>query len=289
MNHCRHNLTLDSADLLADTLINIETDLSEYSFSNLFLFRRTHDYHILEEGGFRFISGMSYDRGRFIMPLQDLKTAGPDYRKVLIDQLNRHDFIYPVPEEWLHLFPEETFQRTFNESDSDYLYTVEKMSTFAGKKWQKKRNLYNQFLKNYTPDAAPLHAEPCGDCIALLDQWQERTSQELDTSDYYQCREALENLKALNLDGWLIKADGKPAAFYIGEQLNNQTWTIHFAKADTDIKGIYQYLFHHAATQCCSDLDWINLEQDLGQPGLRQTKRSYIPEKMGIKYRICLR
>ena len=42
------------------------------------------------------------------------------------------DYLFPIPDQWLSAFPEERFDRSFDEGDSDYLYLTERIATFAG-------------------------------------------------------------------------------------------------------------------------------------------------------------
>jgi len=93
----------------------------------------------------------------------------------------------------------------------------------------------------------------------------------------------------LGLTGAMAFADGKPAGFLLGEPLNDDTFTIHFAKADIRYKGIYQFLFSRFACDFCPDYEYMNLEQDLGNEGLRKTKVSYRPDLMAHKYRASLK
>ena len=119
--------------------------------------------------------------------------------------------------------------------------------------------------------------------------WQEISPQELATSDYHQCLEALECREQLNLSNFIVFADDEPAGFILGEPLNDETYTIHFAKADTKFKGVYQYMFSQFARDCCPDYRYMNMEQDMGSEGLRKTKISYRPDLMAHKYRISLK
>ena len=198
-------------------------------------------------------------------------------------------FIFPVAKLWLECFNEEDFIRDYNENDSDYLFFTEKFKTYPGKKMHKKRNLLNQFLNGYEALLTPLTADLLDDAVEILDNWQESSPQELSTSDYHQCLEALQKCSELGLVGAMAFADGNAAGFLLGEALNNDTFTIHFAKANIEFKGIYQFLFSRFANDFCPDYEYMNLEQDMGNPGLRKTKVSYRPDLMAHKYRIRLK
>jgi uncharacterized protein len=282
------NLDMQHQPLLAPLMKSIQVPLSEYCFANLYFFRNTHQYKVFSNGRDYFLSGISYDKKRYLMPLKDLNSS-EEYREKLLDLANRnnYDMIFPIPESWLSHF-EGKFTIDFLEQDSDYLYTSEKMQNYPGRKLHKKRNLLKQFLEKYEPDIQPLTEENVQEPLELLDIWQEASPQEMGDSDYYQCRDALIHRDSFNLKGAVFYADGKPVGFMIGEAVSDEVFTIHFAKGDVSAKGIYQFMFNGFSKEFCTDFQYINLEQDMGMEGLRRTKRSYQPDMMAHKYRIHL-
>ncbi|MCK5736854.1 MAG: DUF2156 domain-containing protein [Spirochaetaceae bacterium] len=284
-------LSLKDRNIITEKLDAIGMHLSEFSFPNLYLFRNTHQYETITTPHGFFLSGITYDKKRFLMPMTNPKKAGEDCFNELKGLLKEEkwDFVFPVPEEWLSCFDEKDFTRTFNPEDSDYLYLTEKFKTYPGKKLHKKKNRLNQFIKNYEPLLIPLTDDVIEDAKGVLELWQEFSSQEMITSDYSQCMEALEMHSELKLTGAMAFADGKPAGFLIGEELNNDTFTIHFAKADIRFNGIYQFLFSRFTSDFCPNYEFLNLEQDMGSEGLRKNKESYRPNFMAHKYRISLK
>jgi len=287
----KSRLTLKDKKIITDKLDAIGMHLSEFSFPNLFLFRNTHEYETVTTPHGFFLSGVTYDKKRFLMPMTSPEKAGEDCFTEMKELMagEEWDFVFPVPEEWLECFNEKDFTRTYNPDDSDYLFFTEKFKTYPGKKLHKKKNRLNQFLKNYEALLIPLTPDVLDEAIGILDTWQEFSSQEMTTSDYAQCKEALIMQGELGLTGALAFADGKPAGFLLGEALNDDTFTIHFAKADVRFNGIYQFLFSRFAVDFCPEYEYLNLEQDLGTEGLRKNKESYRPNMMAHKYRISLR
>ncbi len=287
----RTPLGFEHLKTVTEHLSVIGMHISEFSFPNLYLFRKTHEYELLETDHGNFISGKSYDGQKYLMPLTNPDTAEEgcfDELKGLLST-GEWNFVFPVPEEWLDCFGEEDFRREYSENDSDYLFFTEKFKTYPGKKMHKKKNLLNQFLNNYEPLLVPLTDEVLEDAKSILELWQHTSPQEIAASDYHQCMEALEKRDELGLTGAMAFADGKPAGFLLGEPLNDETFTIHFAKADISFKGIYQFLFSRFANDFCPHFEFMNLEQDMGNEGLRKTKVSYRPDLMAHKYRIFLK
>jgi len=272
-------------EVLGQRLRDLKVPLSEYSFANLYLFREVHAYEVVF-GDHLFIRGRTYDGHRFTMPTEPFDRMGT---ACLREQLQEADFLFPVPEAWLAGLPQDLFEAEFREGDADYVYTVEKMSTYAGRKLHKKRNLLKQFTTAYRHDARPLTADRLGDALKVLDGWIAETGKDPGETDANPCREALQRYDELVLCGGIVYADGEPAGFVLGEEAGEDTYVLHFAKALTRFKGVYQYLFNAFAKVLPPKYRYLNLEQDLEQENLRVFKSSYVPDVMVRKARVRLR
>jgi len=278
-------LGLKHKDLLIQRLKNITVPLSEYTFPNLYLFRKNHDYDVMTDGEV-FIKGRTYDGHVYLMPTTDVRTLDVAALKALMAGV---DFLFPIPEEWLPAFSPEGFDITFAEGDADYLYTVVKMSTYAGRKLHKKRNLLKQFNELYTSEARPLTNEHLDQARAVLDGWLVEAGLDAELTDYGPCREAIDRYEELVLCGGMYYAEGEPAGFVLGEEVNDETYVLHFAKALTKFKGVYQFMFNNFAKILPPKYKYLNLEQDLDKENLRIFKSSYVPDAMVKKARVKLR
>jgi hypothetical protein len=272
-------------DVLSQRLKDLKVPLSEYSFANLYLFRRVHAYEVVF-GDHLFIRGRAYDGSSFVMPTEPFSRMGA---ACLQEQLADADHLFPVPEAWLSQLPSDLFEAEFREGDADYVYTVEKMGTYAGRKLHKKRNLLKQFTAGYQHEALPLTAGRIADALAVLDAWVAETSMDPKGTDAGPCREALERYDDLMLCGGIVYAEGEPAGFVLGEEAGEDTYVLHFAKALTKFKGVYQYLFNSFAKVLPPKYRFLNLEQDLEQENLRVFKSSYVPDRMLRKARVRLK
>lgn len=288
----RHFLSLEDRPLVSEKLNSMDLHLAEFCFPNLYFFRKTHEYELVDGGEAHYIAGLSYDQKRYLMPLH---SPGED-PECCFDFLEKEmtmgnfDMIFPVPEAWLQCLPEDRFKWDYNPDDSDYLYRTDKMVELKGKKLQKKRNLISQFIREWgEPEIRPLTDDELQPAMDILDQWQEAYPDEINVSDYCQCKEALHDQRGFGLEGAIFYAMEKPAGFLLGEALNPDTFTIHFAKGLTMFKGIYPLMFSRFCRDYLQDYTYMNMEQDLGKPGLRQTKRSYAPDLMAHKYRVTLK
>ncbi len=267
-------------------LRNIETAVSEYSFSNIFLFRHEHSYHIFERDGHTFITGHTYDDTEFVMLTKNPEKLDVNFLAALAEEFG---MIYPVPEEWLPAFPENRFSRSFKDGDSDYIHEIEKLETYRGRRLHKKRNLLKQFFEKYEWKSFHLEKGHLDEARSILEDWQRDMGMKPEETDYCPCRDAMDHYDELNLCGGIFYAEGRAAGFIIGEELTDDVFALHFAKGRREIKGIYQFMFNNFARVMPEQYRYFNFEQDLGKESLRQAKASYLPEKMLIKYRITLR
>ena len=111
--------------------------------------------------------------------------------------------------------------------------------------------------------------------LSLLGEWEAITA-------------ALANYQALELKGGVILVNDQVRAFSCGELLNKATAVIHLEKADPELRGLYAVINQQFCQQAWADVDFVNREQDLGEPGLRTAKMSYHPHHLVEKFRIRL-
>ena len=90
----------------------------------------------------------------------------------------------------------------------------------------------------------------------------------------------------LVLCGGIYYVQKEPGGFIIGEELAEDMFAIHFAKARKQFRGIYQYMYNSFAKILPPKYKYFNLEQDLGKDPLRIAKASYVPDKMLKKFRV---
>lgn len=278
-------INLSHKEILFEPLKNIKLALSEYSFSNLYLFREIHQCEVLFDKEI-FIKGKTYDGFTYIMPTKDIRGLDSSYLKQILMQ---GDFLYPIPEEWLESFNPDEFEFQYNDADSDYIYDIRKMATYSGNKLHKKRNLLKQFQRLYEHQAFPLTNERIDDAFKVLEAWQSESGLAPGENDYYPCLEALKKQDVLVICGGIYYVEHEPAAFFLGEEIKDDMFVICFAKACKKFKGIYQYMYNNIAKIFSEKYKYFNFEEDLGSQALKLAKSSYSPQTMLKKYRVSLR
>lgn len=95
----------------------------------------------------------------------------------------------------------------------------------------------------------------------------------------------LADLSQLSSHGLYI--DDELKAFIVSERINDEWSTGHFWKADTTYRGIYRYLMKRVAERLTDEgCQKMNIEQDLGIPGLRRMKQLFHPSGQLKKYTV---
>lgn len=279
----RESITLEHQELLVKRFTELNVTLSECSFPNVYLFQKTHSYQILF-GEEVYISGIHRDFSPYIM----LTVPFTGITAELESLLKQVSFIYPIPDEWLSKFPKDIFTATYQEADSDYIFSSEKLRSYPGRNLSSKRNLVRQFLDKYSWEGKVLSQETVADAKAILEEWKQSREEE-GTADYYACKEALSIWNDIReIEGRIYYTEGKPIGFIIGSNLSNTCHVIHFLKGIKDYKGIYQFLYQDYVCHLNERIKYVNLEQDLGNPQLRQAKHSYEPDFLCKKWRLKL-
>ncbi len=252
--------------------------ISEFTFANLYLFRKTHKYKITAvESGVIVILGEDQGKPFFMLPFG---FPSGDFLARLFDLHGNLKCLSIDQAKYLTDLGYHTYQ---DRDNFDYLYLRRDLAELTGRKFHKKRNLIKAFINSYTYVGEPLLEMHVQDALDILEQW--KTGRE-DPGDYEAAKEALEKAEPLQLCGGLYYVDGKPVAYSLGEELAcGETFVIHFEKAVQDFKGLWQFVNQAFASILPDKYETINREQDLGSAGMRKAKLSYKPIGFVEKYR----
>ena len=286
-------IDLETRNEIHPRLLSAGDGISEFTFSNLYLFRNRYQYKIAAvntaDNGI-IISGETPGQGtRFFMT-----PCGFPGFDVLDDLFQSHDYWKNIPESLLGFeagdsslgrrLEERGIVVSEDRDNFDYLYLRAELAALSGKKFHKKKNLVNAFLNTW-PDHAerPLEKDLIPDALSVLEYWRRDKGED---GDYMAAKEALEIFSTLELRGAVYYVGGKPAAYCLGESAcGGAMFSIHFEKALDQYKGIYQYMNQAFAAALPETFTRINREQDLGDEGLRQAKMTYRPVGFVKKYR----
>lgn len=175
---------------------------------------------------------------------------------------------------------------------AEYIYSMENLVRLNTEKLHKKKNLVSQFHRRYPGfKVAPMDTPLRERCLAFArDQLAARTPVPRSLEEEFSAMQrAFDNWEALSLGGLVILVEDRIAAFAVFSRLNRSTFDVHFEKADLSFKGAAQVINQETAKVLEDDGTYINREQDLGIPGLRQAKLSYEPYRLVVPHVLRLK
>jgi len=174
----------------------------------------------------------------------------------------------------------------------DYIYSVEDLTELKGKRYHKKKNLLNQFVKKYEYTYVPFEPQLIEQAMAMQQDWctwRDCESSEILSAENESISRIFKNWDRLRgILGGAIFVEGAMVAYTVAEGLTNETVVIHFEKGDTQYKGIYQAVNQMFLAHSAGNFTLVNREQDLNDPGLHKAKLSYHPIDFLQKYRVAL-
>lgn len=263
-----------------------ERAISDYTFSNLFLFQRAHDYRYLP-GDYPCIAGTTYDGTPHLLPLFDITTVAGE---ILEQLLGTTRCFFPVPAEQVAHLDSARFECHAMRDDADYLFPSEQFVAYEHHELRGKRASLRDLQSSHVITAAAIAPAMVGDALAVLDGWCDDKGFTRLQADGVACEQALSGVdEVAPLPGFIYYADGAPAGFVLTETLNPGVQAVRFAKGRVSFDGIYPFMFHDLSRRRHAAPAWFNFEQDLGNPGFRRSKLSYMPCALLDKYRVRLK
>ncbi len=283
-------LTLADRSLVAEYLRTYPPAISEHTFTNLFIWQPSRPilFAVLEKS-LVFLVNAARRKGKYIL-------FGPPAGAISIPDVFAalgEDVVGAVriPDAAADTLPAPDFVVDPDRDNADYVYRVTDLAELAGRRYAKKRNHIKQCLSSHACEYVPITAKLIAECETMQENW-------CHTRDCGRnpglCNEAnaiaeiFAHFNELDLLGGAVRVDGIIQAFAIAEELHPGTAVWHFEKAMADIPGLGQLITQWFAKYGLSGFDFVNREQDLGIPGMRQAKESYYPHHMVQKNSVSL-
>lgn len=188
---------------------------------------------------------------------------------------------------------EDQFEIIEDRDSFDYIYDAEQLKTLRGKKFHKKKNHLNRFLRTYEGryEYKTINCTQMDEIAAFYRRWlQNRGAEDVqDTLEYEDAgvRKVFQNCFDVDCRFGGVYVDGVLEAFSIGTyDPEIKCAFIHTEKANTNVSGLYNFINQQFLINEFPDAEIVNREDDLGQEGLRKAKLSYRPIRLEEKYYI---
>jgi len=256
----------------------LKTGISEFTFANIYLFRKVHQYRVTDLGqGLFMIMGRDGEDDFFMLPF-----SLPESTRLgkLFESFSFMKNASPAQAATLGAMGYHVIE---DKDNFDYLYLREGLATLDGRKFHRKRNRVRGFMAKYDCTARPLSTHTLAHARSVLDGWRAANGAD---GDYGPAIDALSHFEELCLMGYVYYVAGRPVAYAMGEALHGEYFAVHFEKGIPGYAGLLQFVNQNFAKSLPEKYRFINREQDLGIEGLRKAKLSYRPDGFIKKYRI---
>jgi len=224
----------------------------------------------------------------FLEPIGNNKL--PETAKTCLSETGK---ISRVSESFLSLIPQESLKIKCLRDHFDYIYSTKELAELKGKKFDGKRNHIKKFQSRFPEyKFIPLEPEMKRAAMDLFEKWYKARKQTryfpkfAHESQKKALEESFKYFNELRLVGGSLFVGKALKGFSIGSELNRETVSVHLQYGDPSTQGTSQVILWEACKKIYSKYTLINLEQDLGIPGLRKSKLSYHPYKLERKFEI---
>lgn len=274
----------------------------QHSFTALFSLSEKYGDCVCERDGFLYIlrSRLCGDGWRvYLSPMGegDLRAA----YEAILDDARSHG----VKAKFVTLtrshrdFLEQAFPGQFdfeeNRDLAEYIYRTEIMATLPGGKLAKRRKEAHQFWNTYGGRATVERITPAdfGEILEFEKRWLDQNREDHDMASLERearaIRLQIEHFDELKLSGVVLRLDGEVRGYGYGVRLSDLYYDALIEKGDKDLVYAYRVLRVESVRRCAMDCKYVNLEEDLGIPGLRALKNAYQPEFLMDKYVVTQR
>ncbi len=290
MDHTFCPITLDGQAEYNRLLAQCTQKPSDYSFVNLWGWGREYglEWSFCEE---YVLIRQTIPQTLYWAPIGNWQET--DWN-VLLESLPQDSSFIRIPEELKNIWERTVSGVQVQECREhwDYLYDVSELIELKGRKFHKKKNLLNQFVRDHEAHFVLLDEKTVECALALQTDWFLWRNTENDQTLEAENRAIIKVMHDWSRLGGLIGGglvvDDKMIAYTIAEALDATSIVIHFEKGCPNFKGVYQAINQIFLEQCCRGFQVVNREQDLGDAGLRKAKLSYNPVGFLKKYKVSL-
>ena len=288
------DLTLEDKPLCDQLFNQFPPQISEFTFTNLFIWRQAYQIKISHLQNFLCLLSEQEGSSFFFPPIGEGDVI-ECYQSLL--QYLRGKGIPPkivrVPEAVVAQIDWKIsgMKAELDRNQSDYVYLTQDLTELKGRKYHRKRNHIKQFQEKYSYQYIPLTPEWIPQCLQLETEWCDLRQCEASPgllNESLAIKEAFTHYEELGVKGGALLINGKVEAFTLGDPLNPETAVIHIEKENPAYEGLYPMINQAFLEHQWSGYLYVNREQDLGEEGLRKAKESYFPHHMVNKYSITL-
>ncbi len=162
----------------------------------------------------------------------------------------------------------------------DYVYDAQALASLEGAKYHSQRTNIRKLQREHESwSYERIDESNLAEAVAFADMLFSNHPD--DESKYYSAGvdivyDSLANLERLSLRGGLLRVDGAVCGVAVGFVKHRMLY-IHILRASREIWGAWNLLCREFVLDNLADIEYVNMEDDLGDEGIRRMKMSYSP------------
>lgn len=174
----------------------------------------------------------------------------------------------------------------------EYVHRVQDLVALRGNRFRSKAQKLRRFTETCRPGFEAVGPENIGEVRAFQEEWCRIRccgSEQALEEENRAIEATLRDWEKLpGLFGGALRVGGLMVAYTLAEPLDDETVVIRFEKALPGLKDAYQAVNQLFLERSCGAFTWVNREEDMGDPGMREAKMSYRPERFVEKATVTL-
>lgn len=194
---------------------------------------------------------------------KDVKLVCLRWKDVLWMQKN-------YPNEWNYM-PDEM--------EDEYIYSIREHLELKGGAYANMRTQVHRVERDYKPETRMLDSLNEEDAVSIIRKWRRRKGQfsEGFLSDDQVNETLIRMRRELSGEGVIVYLGGSPVSVVAGVPLSKDTFDIIVAKSTENLQGVSYYAKREFMKKIQDRFQYINMEDDMGIPGLRKMKKAMRP------------
>ena len=259
-------------------LLMTHNDSSAYAFPSLFIWQKAFGLRVAFYRDCFIVKYTRHGENTWFFPVGKAE----DCRDFLAEHMDEPDFsLHYVLENQLALL-QQWFPGRFHAeeapNDAEYICDIEQHMILQGKDYANVRNQLHKASRRCTVSLSPLLPEHIASAQLTLKEWQ------CSGKEHYLSDDAefltLTHLEALHMELYFILMDGNICGVIGGFPLSEDTFDACIGKINAQVPG-FSYAAKRLFFEKLRDrYAYVNIEEDLGIPGLRKTKQILVPVRM---------
>ncbi len=252
---------------IKEVLAKHPSEASEFTATNVWAWRRSYPRQVVDYRGHIILGYPSDDVWVCLAPI------GPDPVGVIQELTDSERIVWHrVPASIACSFKD--LEVIPDPNEDDHIYKCGRIQKFEGGRYKKIRQHISIFERKCRPEFKPFSFQLADDCKVVCDKWLAAKGDNIlpvHVQDVEAALEAVALSQFYPLNGLVVYSSGEPIGFFLGEQLNNNSWVGHFSKSDLSV-GVAEFMLKQWALTLPEEA-MINLEQSQGDPGLTTFKK----------------